>query len=327
MCHLLFVRTTRAITRYPLVAMILSLALATPLSAAPSSGAIPGRIEDGRSKSSQGKPLLLNIYARGPAEQAKSPGPHSLRRSFVELDIAQLQRNAMSSERSGLVLNLFPDLTVEALKSFVEMRGDDYSWFGHLPDHPDDAVVLSVVDAIHSTRDSWNWRADLVTLLVRDFDGACGLTFTLFNGRPKADWSVNGFNVVAINCMTEFFTFVREVGHGLGATHDWAVEPDYDCPPGQAEDSKGDCFTPQVDPWGPDSVGHGFIRHDERRRTIMAYSKECSDRGYECPRYLRFSDPGAYVYDSPLGVPQNQHNAADNRSVINQNRGVVEDFR
>jgi hypothetical protein len=476
----------------------------------------------------------VNIDAYGQPEQSKPLGPHSLRRSFATLAIAQLRDNVMSKERGGLVLDLFPDVIVKADKSYVELRGDHhYSWFGHSQDNPDDAVILSVVDgklagivmrdgdlfhikalasdsyeitqvdqasfpaerddeeiatsprkmsrqkdaltkplartevvgdsssleanrinqqeirpvelgtklyskkryiavedkytkffipvavedksgdfsslfstinigvltsaavnyggdypnisaevqlavdqanwayassdvqiqlnltatastqyqgsgdattdlkrlrvktdsymdSIHATRDSWSWKADIVTLVVNGFTGdMCGRGYTLFYGKNIQDWAEWGFNVVDIHCMTKNFTLTHEVGHNLGATHDWYVEPTTGCPAGEVDFGNG-CSTPQVDPWGPSSFSHGYIRHDLKRRTVMAYSRECKDLGYpspRCPKLLRFSDPGAVVWGGPLGVHQGEYHAADNHAVLNQNRTLVENYR
>jgi len=182
------------------------------------------------------------------------------------------------------------------------------------------------MDTIHAMRDQW--KADIVTLLVNDYPGACGRAFTLFYGEPKSDWSVNGFNVVAFDCMTEGKTFAHEISHNFGATHDWFVEPSYNCPAGQVPfGSNNACITPQVDAWGPSSYGHGFVTLGGATsiagRSIMAYPDECMALlNGDCTQRLRFSNPA-----QGWGVPKGQYHASDNRSVINENRGLVEQYR
>jgi hypothetical protein len=506
-------------------------------------------VEESGENSVTEQPLFVNIDAYGLPEGSQPLGPHSLRRSFTTVAITQLRDNAMSTERGGLVLDLFPDVVVKADKSYVELRGDDsYTWFGHSQDKPDDAVILSVVDGklagmvmrdgdlfhikalesdgyeitevdqasfpaerddeeidtvplgkiseqrdalatpyasaeavndsgsldanqdqeeiyraelgankygkkrdisaeelgtkqyskkryiavedkyefffkpiatedksgdfsspfstinlgvlvtstvayggdypnylveiqlavdqanlafaasdvqiqlnlvatavtsyhgstdvkidlsrlrgtadgymdtIHATRDLWSWKADIVTLVVNDFVGDdCGRAYTLFYGSPKSDWSVNGFNVVAIDCMTVNKTLAHEVGHNLGAHHDWHVEPQYSCPAGQVDFEDGfGCITPQLDPWGPSSYSHGIVWLGAGTslpgRSLMAYPDKCKAYlGVDCTKYLRFSDPMGWE-----GVPKGQYHAADNHAVLNENRTLVEHYR
>ena len=68
--------------------------------------------------------------------------------------------------------------------------------------------------------------------------------------------------------------------------------------------------------------------HPERRRTIMAYDNECHALGYDdCTPYLRFSHPSSTDFSPPLGVPKGQYHAADNHSLLNENRTAVEYYR
>ncbi len=51
-----------------------------------------------------------------------------------------------ATNADGIELNLFPDVVVQAEKSYVELRGDDsYSWFGRVQGDPESSVILSVV--------------------------------------------------------------------------------------------------------------------------------------------------------------------------------------
>lgn len=433
------------------------------------------------------EPLFVNIDERGLREQAQPLGPHALRRSFATLAIGRLRDNALSGERDGIELHLFPDVVVQAEKSYVELRGDEsYSWFGRVQGDPESNVILSVVDGklagmvmqdgkmfrintlasgnyeitevdqssfppehgaqeevlrplgltsaklkplaergassqpapeeaappnsprkqyiffssvfekffkavysvnigvvytgavafggdfpnlaaeiqlavdltnqsflasgiflqlnlsatamvsysetgntqtdldrligksdgymdnIHATRDLWNWKADIITLLIADGGDDCGRGSQLDQVETNPNYYAEyAFNVVVADCMVDNLSFAHEVSHNLGAGHDWYV----------------DTNAPSS------SYNHGFIVHDKKKRTIMAYWQQCYDLSYECPRVLRYSNPtkvlmesGSFI-GSPLGIPAGQYQAADNRKEINENRYYVANFR
>ncbi len=126
------------------------------------------------------------------------------------------------------------------------------------------AGTLSGVAALRET-----FRADLVTLVVRPQQpDACGIGFLMTN--VSAAFAPAGFNVVDASCIANF-TYAHELGHNMGARHDWYV----------------DSATT------PFSYAHGYVNAapSQRWRTIMAYPDHCTDQGFSCSRVLYWANP------------------------------------
>lgn len=156
------------------------------------------------------------------------------------------------------------------------------------------------LDEVHTLRDQYG--ADLVALIVDNFN-ACGI------GQLVGAWSVT-----ADQCATGGMTFAHELGHNLGAHHDWYVN--------DAQYSQ-----------------KGYINIDDRWRTVMAYGNRCSAKGFFCARAPHFSNPSISYEGSPTGVPAGTNLAcvagdvdharcdADNITVMNGNAVRVANFR
>ena len=126
------------------------------------------------------------------------------------------------------------------------------------------AGALSGVAALRET-----FRADLVTLLVRPQQPeACGVGFLMTN--VSAAFAPSGFNVVDASCIANF-TYAHELGHNMGARHDWYMD----------------------NATTPFSYAHGFVNAapSQRWRTIMAYPDHCTDQGFSCSRVLYWASP------------------------------------
>src|SRR6185503_18304267 len=77
---------------------------------------------------------------------------------------------------------------------------------------------LSVVAGLRDT-----YRADLVMLLVRpQSPDACGIAYIMSS--VGASFATFGFNVVDASCVSPSYTFAHELGHNMGARHDWYVD-------------------------------------------------------------------------------------------------------
>src|SRR4030067_2904062 len=59
----------------------------------------------------------------------------------------------------------------------------------------------------------------------------------------------------------------------------------------------------------------------------MAYNTECGDNGFSCTRLQYWSNPDALYGGVPMGVPEGQSNAADNRKTLNNTAYTVANFR
>jgi hypothetical protein len=59
----------------------------------------------------------------------------------------------------------------------------------------------------------------------------------------------------------------------------------------------------------------------------MAYNTECSDLGFNCTRLKYWSNPDVLYGGQPMGVPEGQYHAADNRKTLNNTAWTVANFR
>lgn len=148
--------------------------------------------------------------------------------------------------------------------------------------YPNDGFM----DEAHGRRDAA--KADIGLLIVDDSNG-CGLAATV---APRAD---RAFAVVHHECAATSYSLAHEIGHILGARHNFEL------------DSTSTPFP----------FGHGFVRGNEWR-TMMSYEKTCGG----CERLPIWSNPRIRVRGSVAG---NQR--ADNARVIEKRAAIVASFR
>ncbi|MBI5935046.1 MAG: hypothetical protein HY867_15175 [Chloroflexi bacterium] len=127
------------------------------------------------------------------------------------------------------------------------------------------------LDSIHTTRNTY--AADLVVLLVKD-KVSCGKANLMTT--VSSSFASSAFSVVSTDCATNpKYSFGHEMGHNMGARHDWYVDATLN---------------------SPYTYNKGFVNVGStdatRWRTIMAYPDECTARGYyDCERILYWSNP------------------------------------
>jgi peptidyl-Asp metalloendopeptidase len=114
------------------------------------------------------------------------------------------------------------------------------------------------------------YGADLVTMLIHPTSpSACGIAYVMTT--VSTAFSPFGYSVTDTACLSPNFTFAHELGHNMGAQHDWYV-------------------TAATLPF---TYAHGFVNTDAgfRWRTIMSYNDRCSVQGFNCSRLLSWANP------------------------------------
>lgn len=116
--------------------------------------------------------------------------------------------------------------------------------------------------------------ADLVMMLIHpSAPSACGIAYVM--NSVSTAFASSGYSVTDTACMSPGFTFAHELGHNMGAHHDWYVS------------------TSQF----PYPYAHGYVNPSvgHRWRTIMAYNDRCTSQGFSCRRLLAWANPDQFI--------------------------------
>jgi len=143
------------------------------------------------------------------------------------------------------------------------------------------------------------YGADLVSFIIEGTQ-FCGIAWLMQTVSPT--FAANAYSVTARTCATGYYSFAHEIGHNMGARHDWFVDPTNN---------------------SPYSYNHGFVATNKTWRTIMAYGNDCGN----CTRVNRWSNPSLLYNGAPTGVPEGQFHAADNHRTLNNTALTVANFR
>jgi len=169
------------------------------------------------------------------------------------------------------------------------------------------------MDNVHSLRNAYN--ADTVSMIVESTQ-YCGIAWLMANVNPT--FESHAFSIVASQCATGYYSFGHELGHNMGARHDWYVD---------------DVLN------SPYSYNKGYVNVPDQWRTIMAYNSECSDHGFNCTRLQYWSNPNVRYGGDPMGVSIGTSTVcragdlghppcdADNRQTLNNTAYTVANFR
>ena len=165
--------------------------------------------------------------------------------------------------------------------------------------------VFDDVDAARET-----YYADLVALIIEN-NSSCGLGYL-------NSTAATAFSVTHRECATGYYSFGHELGHNMGARHDWYVDDNTTT-----------------------GYNKGFVNLPDRWRTIMAYNSMCSANGTSCTRLQYWSNPNVQYGGDPMGVastgptncvagqmsPDPSTCAADNHLRLNNTCSTVANFR
>jgi hypothetical protein len=162
-----------------------------------------------------------------------------------------------------------------------------------------------------------SYGADLVSYWVAALPGACGIGYKM--DTVSNSFAPFAYSVVDRDCATGYYSFGHEMGHNMGADHDWFVSANTT----------------------PSSTSHGLVNVGAKWRTIMAYNDRCqaATPAVNCARLPYFSNPNVSVGGAPTGVAAGSSTActvgnlgnpacdADNRAVLNGSACTVARFR
>ena len=157
------------------------------------------------------------------------------------------------------------------------------------------------MDDVHKLRDQLG--ADLVSLVYTGGRTGCGRVNAIGPnpGEPQADTEA-AFSVVAFSCASDNLSFAHELGHNIGARHDYLAD-------------------------GTKGYHHGYVYVPARWRTVMAYNTKCANAGTNCRRLPFFSNPYKAFKGKPTGIHKNKPSPAFNVDLILKNRAYIAAFR
>jgi hypothetical protein len=156
-----------------------------------------------------------------------------------------------------------------------------------------------VADTLPTLRDQYG--ADQVTMITGGSRmGGIGYT----PAQPGPTWKEWAYSIVARNAIAHY-SFGHELGHNLGANHDWTTEPNQ-----------------------PDNGAAGYFPKKGDWSTLMAYESSCrtATKG-TCNRVNRFSNHNQSYRGQKLGTRPTATHAADSAPFFNTSAEAVAAYR
>jgi hypothetical protein len=141
-------------------------------------------------------------------------------------------------------------------------------------------------------------QADLVSLLVANLPGACGIGYVMRS--TNVNFAVNGYQLTDRDCAVGNLSWAHEHGHNVGFEHDPA---------------NGTSPATASRPW---SFGH-YVESGTPYRTVMSY--QCPQGN--CTRRPYFSNPRVTFNGAPTGIDRQRDNARTGDAVAD----IVSNFR
>ena len=287
------------------------LPLGEPQSQAPTPGSLPqttGALRDDGSEID-----VMVVYTPTAKNQA---GGRAGVETLIDLMVAETNQAYAQSGVSHRIRLVYRDEVdyIEDGNSLIDLGRFQSSSDGYM-------------DRVHELRELY--AADLVHLLVGTSFNVGGVANLLYQ-REDGTYSDSAFGLTVGNNSAGLI-FAHELGHNMGLRHD------------RYQVLRNESRTNSIDGYNYGYVNQRAFRLDApmsaRWRTIMAYSRQCSDyriqiglRDFYCQRILRFSNPELTYNGDRLGVPVNHPSGgvdgpAHAVRALNENRQVVANFR
>ena len=183
----------------------------------------------------------------------------------------------------------------------------DYTENGDLGTALDD-ITSGAIPNVANLRNQYG--ADEVVLVAENGGSYCGIAWMMTN--VSTSFAGHAFAVVARDCAVGNLSFAHEMGHNMGADHDWYVS-------GRINPSDRGAY-----PYSYGFVSIGATANGSWR-TIMSYADQCQATfgGQGCQRLGYFSNPNVTVNGLPAGIV----GSADNAQTLNRTAFTVANFR
>ncbi len=233
---------------------------------------------------------VVDVMVVYTAAARSAAGGTSAMESLIDLAVTETND---SYDSSGVNFNL--NLVHSEETSYVEA-----SYFGTNLDNLG-GKTDGYLDDIHATRDAY--CADAVALIIED-SSVCGMAYQMTS--VSASFESQAFSVTSRSCATGYYSFGHELGHNMGAHHDWHVDSST----------------------SPYIYNHGYVNIAAEWRTVMAYGNACSDVGASCTRLKYWSNPNVNHEGAPMGVGGSTvGSAAHNALALSNTAYTVANFR